>query len=242
MHVGSSYAWTLTGGTITGGQGTSQITFDAGVPGTTMTLQVVETNTTCASPAAIAKVQVDFSDVPPSNPFHDYVDTIARNGITVGCQDGTVYCPDDPSTRAQMAVFLLKSKFGADHVPPAAVEGVFLDVHPGDFAADWIEELASLGITGGCGNGNYCPNDPVTRGQMAVFLLKTLLGMDYVPPPAAHIFEDVPADYFSIDWIEDLYNRQITAGCQANPLRYCPDQPNTRAQMAVFLTKTFSLP
>ena len=76
---------------------------------------------------------------------------------------------------------------------------------------------------------------------MAVFLLKTLMGKDYVPPPAAGIFEDVPSDYFAIDWIEDLYNRQITGGCQADPLHYCPDDPNTRGQMAVFLTKTFSL-
>ncbi len=39
--------------------------------------------------------------------------------------------------------------------------------------ADWIEHLASEGITGGCGGGNYCPDQPHTRGQMAVFLVKT---------------------------------------------------------------------
>jgi hypothetical protein len=38
--------------------------------------------------------------------------------------------------------------------------------------ADRIEQLAAEGITGGCGNGNYCPGDPSTRGQMAVFLTK----------------------------------------------------------------------
>ena len=241
LHAGSTYTWTLTGGTITGGQGSEQITFDAGIPGTTMMLAVIESNTGCDSPATSVKIQVDFLDVPPTNIFHDYVDTIARNAITVGCGDGTVYCPDDPNTRAQMAVFLLKSKLGSDHVPPPATGTVFADVHPGDFAADWIEELASLGITGGCDPNNYCPDAPVTRGQMAVFLLKTLLGSTYLPPPATHIFEDVPPGYFAIDWIEDLYNRQITGGCNALPLRYCPDDPNTRAQMAVFLTKTFGL-
>ena len=241
LHSGSSYAWTLTGGTITGGQGSAQVTFDAGSPGTTMRLAVTETRASCVSPISAAKVQVDFLDVPPQHQFHDFVATIARNAITVGCHDGTVYCPDDPSTRAQMAVFLLKSKFGAGHVPLPAVGGVFADVHPGDFAADWIEELASLGITGGCGNGDYCPDQAVTRGEMAVFLLKAHLGSDYAPQPATHIFEDVPADHFAIDWIEDLYNRLITAGCQADPLHYCPDDPNTRGQMAVFLTKTFTL-
>jgi hypothetical protein len=39
--------------------------------------------------------------------------------------------------------------------------------------ADWIEQLAAEGITGGCGGGNYCPNGASTRGQMAVFLTKT---------------------------------------------------------------------
>jgi hypothetical protein len=205
-----------------------------------MILEVTETNTGCVSPAGSAKVQVDFSDAPPSHPFHDYVDTIARNGITVGCGNGN-FCPDNPNSRAEMAVFLLKAKFGASHVPPPATGTVFADVHPGDFAADWIEELASLHITAGCDPVNYCPNAPVLRGEMAVFLLKTLLGDTYAPPPATGIFEDVPPGYFSIDWIEDLYNRHITSGCLAVPLRYCPDDPNTRGQMAVFLTLTFGL-
>ena len=95
-HAGSTYAWTLTGGTIAAGQGTAAITFNAGTPGTTMLLSVVETAVACASPAATAKVQVDFLDVPPIHPFHDFVDTIARYGITVGCGDGTIYCPDAP--------------------------------------------------------------------------------------------------------------------------------------------------
>ena len=140
-----------------------------------------------------------------------------------------------------MAVFLLKSKFGADHVPPPATGTVFNDV-PADapFAA-WIEELAALGITGGCGGGDYCPTGAVTRQQMSAFLLKELNGAGYVPPPAVGLFGDVPQDSLFAAWIEDLYNRGITAGCSTSPLLYCPADPNTRAQMAVFLTKTFSL-
>jgi len=76
---------------------------------------------------------------------------------------------------------------------------------------------------------------------MAVFLLKTLLGIAYVPPTPVGIFSDVPLDEFAVAWIEDLYGRGITAGCGTNPLRYCPDDPNTRGQMSVFLTLTFGL-
>jgi hypothetical protein len=50
---------------------------------------------------------------------------------------------------------------------------VFADVPPGSFADGWIEQLADEAITGGCGGGNYCPDDPVTRAQMAVFLVRT---------------------------------------------------------------------
>jgi hypothetical protein len=240
-HGGAVYTWSLTGGTITGGQSTHQIVFDAGPAGTTMHCSVIETNNGCPSPAASKNIQVDFNDVPPSHPFHDFVDTVARNQITVGCGGGN-YCPGQNIPRSQMAVFLLKSKLGASHVPPPATGSVFLDVHPGDFAADWIEELAGLGITGGCGNGNYCPNDPVTRAQMAVFLLKTLLGSGYPPPPATGvIFADVHVGDFAADWIEDLHARGVTGGCALSPLRYCPGNPNSRGEMAVFVTRTFSL-
>ena len=59
-------------------------------------------------------------------------------------------------------------------------------------------------------------------------------------PATGTIFGDVPLGAFAAAWIEELYNRGITGGCQASPLLYCPDKPNTRGQMAVFLTKTFS--
>lgn len=69
-----------------------------------------------------------------------------------------------------MAVFLLRAKYTSAYIPPSAT-GVFTDVPLIYWAAPWIEQQpASEGITGGCGIGNYCPNGPVTRSQMAVFL------------------------------------------------------------------------
>jgi sulfur transfer complex TusBCD TusB component (DsrH family) len=141
-----------------------------------------------------------------------------------------------------MAVFLLKGKLGVCYAPPAATGTVFGDVPANGFAAAWIEDLAARGITGGCGGGNYCPTAPVTRAQMAVFLLKTSLGTTYAPPPASgSVFQDVPVGSFAADWIEDLAARNITAGCSASPSLYCPATPNTRGQMATFITKTFRL-
>ena len=117
---------------------------------------------------------------------------------------------------------------------------IFGDVPANAFGAAWIEQLANLGVTGGCGGGNYCPSATVTRKQMATFLLKTKLGSSHVPPGASGVFADVPmADSFA-PWIEELYGMTVTGGCLTNPLRYCPDGPNTRGQMAVFLVKTFA--
>ena len=183
----------------------------------------------------------DFGDVPQAHPFHAFVESLFRAGVTAGC-GGDLFCVDADVTRAEMAVFLLKSRFGPFHAPPPATGTVFGDVHPGDFAADWIEELAALGVTGGCGDGDYCPLDPVTRAQMAVFLLKTLLVSAYVPPDPIGVFADVAVGDFAAAFIEDLYRRGITGGCATDPLLYCPDNPNLRGEMAVFLTKTFELP
>ena len=74
---------------------------------------------------------------------------------------------------------------------------------------------------------------------MAVFLLKTSQGSSYAPPPATGIFADVPVGSFGADFIEDLYHRSITGGCQASPLLYCPANAVLRQQMATFLVRTF---
>jgi hypothetical protein len=183
----------------------------------------------------------DFLDVPQGHLFYDFVTKLFANGITAGCGGGN-YCVSSSITRAQMAVFLLKGKLGVCYVPPDPTGTAFGDVPANGFAAAWIEDLAARGITGGCGGGNYCPNSAVTRAQMAVFLLKTLLGSSHVPPAAVGIFEDVPPGSFAADWIEELAARSITAGCSTSPSLYCPTAPNTRGQMAVFIVKTFRLP
>lgn len=59
-------------------------------------------------------------------------------------------------------------------VSPAPGSATFTDVPVGAPQHRFVEALVAAGITGGCGGGNYCPNDPVTRGQMAVFLAASL--------------------------------------------------------------------
>jgi beta-N-acetylhexosaminidase len=59
-------------------------------------------------------------------------------------------------------------------VSPAPGTQTFGDVPVSHPFHRFIEALATSGITGGCGGGNYCPDSPLTRGQMAVFLSAAL--------------------------------------------------------------------
>jgi IPT/TIG domain/S-layer homology domain len=196
---------------------------------------VVVTNPNLTGGTLINGWVADFSDVPNSQQFYFYISKLVANAITVGCGTG-VYCPLNSVTRQQMAVFLLKSKNGLCYVPPPCV-GTFPDVPCSSNFGPWIEALAAAGITGGCGGGNYCPTNVVTRQQMAVFLLKTKHGSTYVPPVCSGDFADVPCPSQFADWIEQLAAEGITGGC-GGP-NYCPTQAVRRDQMAAFLYNTF---
>ena len=179
-----------------------------------------------------------FTDV-ASDGFYPSIENIFHHGITAGCGEG-LYCPGSSIRRDQMAVFLLKAMMGADYVPPPCI-GEFSDVACPSAFADWVEDINNRGIVADCGGGDFCPGKPVARRDMAIWLLKAHDGIDYVPPAATGLFGDVPIGDADAPWVEELYHRQITAGCNASPLMYCPDHINTRAQMAVFFVKTWGL-
>ncbi len=183
-----------------------------------------------------------FEDVPFSYWANSYIERLSSAGVTGGCSTVPLnYCPDNTVTRAQMAVFLLKGIHGSNFTPSAVGANTgFTDVATDYWAAAWIKQLAAEGITGGCGTGVYCPDNTVTRAQMAIFLLKAKHGSSYSPPNAIGIFTDVPVGYWADKWIEQLAAEGVTSGCGAGI--YCPDADVTRAQMAVFLVKAFGLP
>jgi len=183
-----------------------------------------------------------FLDVPTAYWANGFIEQIYNAGITGGCLLAPLmYCPDNTVTRSQMAVFLLRGIHGSSYSPPAVGSGTgFSDVPANHWAAAWIKQLAVEGITGGCGNGKFCPDAIVTRAQMAIFLLKAEHTSAYMPPPATGDFVDVPLNYWSAAWIEQLASEGITGGCGAG--MFCPEANVTRSQMAVFLVRTFKLP
>ena len=115
-----------------------------------------------------------FADVPVTHPLAPWIEQLAREGIAGGCGASPVrFCPDAAVTRGQAAILLLRAVHGREYAPPVAT-GTFADVPSTHPLAPWIEDLARSGVTGGCGASplRYCPDVAVTRGQVAVLLVR----------------------------------------------------------------------
>lgn len=187
-----------------------------------------------------ASLLATFADVPAGHWAWAQIEAFAQAGLTSGCSLGN-FCPDRPVTRAEMAVFLGRALHGADFLPIPATGTRFSDVPASHWAGAWIEQIARDGITQGCTPAWFCPTSQLTRAEMAVFLLRARHGGDYFPPPATGTrFTDVPAGYWAAPWIEQLAAEGITSGCTAST--YCPGSVLSRAEMAIFLARTFGLP
>jgi hypothetical protein len=176
-----------------------------------------------------------FNDVALNHPFYTEIGKLSSRGVTLGCGAG-VYCPDDIVTRQQMAAFIIRAR--GELNPPFPASQRFPDVPPNNPFYAFIDRMAVLGITLGCGGGNYCPLDPVTRDQMAAFMIRGL-SIFNPPVPPAQRFPDVPPTNIFYNFIEEMAVRQITLGCGGG--NYCPALVVTRGQMAAFLVRAFNL-
>ena len=125
--------------------------------------------------------------------------------------------------------------------PEPEVEVVsFSDVPEDAWYADHVQRIVALGVTTGYPDGTYRPGLPVTRAHMAVFLVRAL-GLEPVENPAGR-FGDVAAEAWHAGHVERVAERAITVGCNPDSTLYCPQDPVTRAQMALFLSRAFDLP
>lgn len=149
--------------------------------------------------------------------------------------------PERSVTRAETAKHLLQTIKGTDFYPPKP-KHIFDDMKYKD-NEEWAEEFYNKGIAAGCSQKplKFCPDDFVTRAEMAVFILKAIHeGESYSPPydpEQKPIFADLQADNWKRKWAEALYKEKLTSGCATKPLRFCPDDKVKRSEMAVFLLK-----
>jgi len=193
---------------------------------------------------------ISYTDLAGYSWAAPFINSVTTKGIMTPC-DLTTFCPEGVVTRMDMAFILENGTHRAEPLQMPAATGIFYDVPREHPLACWIEQLARDGITAGCEGSpvkRYCPMNPVTRAEIAVFLLRAKHGAGWQRPACTGVFADVqcsatpnpPGKYWAADWIEALYHEGITGGCASNPPRYCPNNPVTRAEMAVFTCATFA--
>jgi hypothetical protein len=146
-------------------------------------------------------------------------------GLTKGCGI-KLFCPAAPVTRAEMASFLVR----ALDLPPSQTDA-FTDDDGTTHEPD-INALAASGGTSGCGPAVFCPAAPVSRAEMASFLVRAM----ELPSSQLDAFTDDDGSVHEAD-IDALAASGITAGC--GPRLFCPSNPVSRGQMAAFLHRAF---
>jgi streptogramin lyase len=113
-----------------------------------------------------------FTDVQTTDFGFKWIQKMKELGITAGCTV-TAYCPNDNVTRAQMAIFLMRIRYGKAGPPDFRTQPYFTDEPATDTTYfKWIQRLKQDGITAGCTVSTYCPNAPVIRGDMAIFIMR----------------------------------------------------------------------
>ena len=178
----------------------------------------------------------DFSDVADAGVFAASVQALTAKGILdgTGCTTDS-FCPRDPVRRWMMAVWLVRA---LDDSEPTAAVSPFADVDSIEWWAPHVIRLAQLGVTQGCKTEplRFCPEEIVTRGQMASFLVRAFsLG---TAEPAG--FVDIDGNTHAAA-INALAASRITAGCATQPFKYCPDANITKAAMSTFIVRALGL-
>ena len=167
------------------------------------------------------------------------IEQIAEWEITLGC-GGDRFCPDRSITRIQMAAFLYRAYLRQAGTPPAPAPAALVDVP--DEA--WYRQFAEWAVSSGVMRapaGMFHPNGVVTRADMAEMMVATFDNLSPSANPGESVFADMTGlKEDVIRAAEGLRAAGVTQGCSASPLRYCPDQPVTRAQMASFFVRAIN--
>ncbi len=173
-----------------------------------------------------------FADVAASHTHAPAIARLKESGtVAAGCAPDR-YCPAAPVTRAQMATLLARSL-----QLPAGSAAHFDDVSPSSPHAPGIGAVAAAGITVGCAEDAYCPDEAVRRDQMASFLAYAF----ELEPDPVELFVDVPTSSVHAPAVGAVAQAGVARGCSSDGPAYCPSEEVTRAQMASFLVRGLDL-
>ena len=165
-------------------------------------------------------------------------------GVLTGteCEENRI-CPNDELTRWLAAVWLVRVLDGDE--PPAITESRFADVNASPMWEDsmWfaphVERLAELGVTVGCSvtaPARYCPDDSLTRDQVASWLVRAF----DLDSAASRGFGDAVDSTHEAD-IDSVVAAGIMSGCSTNPDRFCPQTVVTRGELALYVDRARKL-
>jgi hypothetical protein len=132
-----------------------------------------------------------FNDVPVTNQFFKWIQKEQDLGITLTCGIPTLFCPTSPVTRSQMAVLIIRARYGLANPPNVPTTALFTDVPASSTFFPFVQKMAQVGITVGCAANMYCGDNQVTRGQMAVFIMKGMFNL--LLPGAPTVLSAAPA-------------------------------------------------
>lgn len=174
-----------------------------------------------------------FTDT-ASNTHKEAIDCLAAYGVAAGTTPSR-YEPHGDVTRGQMASFIART-LEADELPlPPADDDVFTDID-GSVHRDRITQMARSGVADGVADGRYAPNETVTRGQMAAFVVRAyeFATGDELPVGDAG-FDDVAGSTHE-EAIKKAANAELVRGTTAGT--YEPHAPVQRDQTASLLAAT----
>ena len=181
-----------------------------------------------------------YSTIYNLNQYSQAVQEIFLRGIASG-YNATSFGPNDPLTRGQVAVFLVK----AFNLDIKNYEGIFEDVPSSNIFAVYIESLARNGITSGCTPASqtkkpyFCPDRTLSNAEMAVFAvagwskIKPQL-LDYVP--SQNSYSDVPSTHWAYKFIETLSSNDIRWYCDKAANRFCLEGVVNRGVTSYIIT------
>ncbi|MCY4663253.1 MAG: S-layer homology domain-containing protein, partial [Acidimicrobiaceae bacterium] len=176
-----------------------------------------------------------FWDIDASGSLHGWnLSQLEADGVLDNTECGLdLICPGLALERWVVAIWLVRVLDGDD--PEPLGYNRFEDVHPGLQWAAHVERLAELEIVAGCSRNpsNFCPQNPVTRAQMATLLARAF----NLQPDAPSTFVDIDREGPHADDIDAIAATGVTMGCGAEPDRFCPDDLVTRGQAATFIVR-----
>jgi cell wall-associated NlpC family hydrolase len=179
--------------------------------------------------ASGASADDTFGDV--NGTGHDAVKALVAEGVVQGCDDHR-FCATDELTRGQVATILTNA---LDLAPAMGVErGRFSDTEDNVHAAA-IDAVAAVGLSSGCGDGRYCPDEPITRAQLASMLQKGF-GLPDAPEGVTY-FRDV--DGVHAPAVAAVAEAGISNGCDL--VDFCARENLQRIHAAMFFARALDL-